>query len=60
MYKCLKCNKEFKYKSELIIHKNKKIPCDSPKKEYKCNACNVSFARPAEQKLRQKNNLKSK
>jgi hypothetical protein len=53
-YKCQKCNKEFKYESELIRHKNKKIPCDSPKKEYNCNICNVSFVRPAEQKRHEK------
>ena len=33
MYKCLKCNKEFNYESELIRHKNRKISCNSPKKK---------------------------
>ena len=54
MWKCQKCNKEFKYESKLKEHKNKKIPCDSPKKEYNCNICNVSFIRPAEQKRHEK------
>ena len=27
MYKCNKCNKEFKYESKLKDHKNKKIAC---------------------------------
>ena len=34
MYKCLKCNKEYKYESEYNRHKNKKIPCNEIKKEY--------------------------
>ncbi len=46
MYKCLKCNKEFKYESEFIRHKNRKIPCDTPKKEYKCEICKVQFKCP--------------
>lgn len=25
-YKCIKCNKEFKYESKLNEHKNRKIP----------------------------------
>lgn len=46
MYKCLKCNKEFKYESKLNEHKNRKIPCILPKKEYKCEICNILFTRP--------------
>ena len=49
MYKCFKCNKEFKYESKLNEHKNRKIPCDSPKKEYKCKICNVNFKCPYDQ-----------
>jgi hypothetical protein len=49
MYKCLKCNKGFKYESKLKEHQNRKISCDQPKKKYYCNICNVSFERPAEQ-----------
>ena len=54
MLKCKKCNKEFKFESELKRHNKKKIPCNSPKKEYNCNICNVSFTRPAEQKRHEK------
>lgn len=32
MYKCLKCNKEFKFESELNRHKNRKNPCNNQKK----------------------------
>jgi hypothetical protein len=48
MHTCLKCNKEYKYESELIRHKNKKIPCDNLKKKLQCNLCNISFNRPGE------------
>jgi hypothetical protein len=54
MYKCTKCNKEFKFDSELIRHKHRKIPCDAPKKEYKCDICNVKFISPAQQKIHEK------
>ena len=36
MYKCNNCNKEFEFESEYNRHKNKKIPCNEIKKEYKC------------------------
>lgn len=49
MYKCLKCEKGFKFESEYKRHQDKKISCDQPKKKYYCNICNVSFERPAEQ-----------
>ena len=42
MLKCLKCNKKFKYESDLNRHKNRKTPCDK-KVELKCNYCNLSF-----------------
>ncbi len=51
LFKCLRCNKEFKYKSKLAEHKNKKIPCNESKKEYKCNICNVKFISPAQQQI---------
>jgi uncharacterized C2H2 Zn-finger protein len=54
MYKCLKCSKVFKYESELIRHKNRKIACNAPKKEYKCSICNILFLCPAEQKRHEK------
>jgi hypothetical protein len=51
MYKCFKCNKEFKYESKLNEHKNRKVSCDTPKKEYKCNLCSVKFISLAQQKI---------
>jgi hypothetical protein len=42
MYNCIKCNKEFKFKSELERHKNKKKSCNKII-EYKCNNCNKEF-----------------
>ncbi len=59
MHKCNRCNKKFNYDSELKRHINKKIPCDSQKKEYKCELCNVLFKCPAEQK-RHENTKKHK
>ena len=46
MYKCFNCNKEFKYESKLKEHKNRKIPCNLPKKEYKCDICKLTFTCP--------------
>lgn len=54
MHNCSKCNKTFKYDSELTRHKNRKVPCDAPKKEYKCEICNVNFICPAEQTRHEK------
>jgi hypothetical protein len=54
MYKCFKCNKEFKYESKLNEHKNRKTECNKIKKEYKCNLCNVKFISPAQQKIHEK------
>lgn len=51
MFKCVDCNKVFKYDSKLKEHQNRKISCIAPKKEYKCELCNVIFICPAE-KLR--------
>ena len=51
MYECNLCKKKFKYDSEFKRHKNKKNPCNIPKKEYKCEICNIIFVRPSE-KLR--------
>ena len=50
MYKCLNCNKEFKYESKLNEHKNRKTECNKIKNKLKCDICNVDFQRPAEQK----------
>lgn len=54
MYKCIKCNKEFKFESELNRHKNRKIACDLPKKEYKCDICKVKFKCPFDQNKHEK------
>jgi len=56
MYKCLKCNKEYKYESEYNRHKNKKIPCNEIKKEYKCEICNIKFVRPSHKLRHEKTN----
>ena len=48
MYKCNKCNKEFKFQSDLIKHQNRKTPCNKEKIDLKCNLCNVNFKWPAE------------
>jgi len=40
MYKCDKCNKEFKVKQSYQRHLNKKIPCD---RIIKCEVCNREF-----------------
>jgi hypothetical protein len=54
MYKCLNCNKEFKYESEFNRHKNRKIACNSPKKEYSCNFCNLKFKCPFDKNKHEK------
>lgn len=43
MYKCIKCNKEFKYESKLNEHKKRKIPCNKDKKNLNCKLCNSHF-----------------
>ena len=42
MYKCIKCNKEFKYESKLLEHKKRKKPCNK-KENLECLACNIKF-----------------
>ncbi len=54
MHKCDVCNKEFKFLSKLNEHKNRKTICSASKKEYKCEICNINFARPAEQARHEK------
>ncbi len=56
MFKCLNCNKEFKYESELIRHKERKILCNTPKKEYKCEICNINFVRLSHKNKHEKTN----
>lgn len=51
MFECFNCKKIFKYNSEFIRHKNRKLACNQPKKEYKCNVCNVKFISPAQQQI---------
>ncbi len=53
IYKCIKCNKIFKYESDLNRHKDRKTSCDI-KKELKCISCNVSFTCPYNQKIHEK------
>ena len=40
---CNKCNKQFKYKSELEKHKNKKKPCNAKIENYNCDICGSNF-----------------
>lgn len=54
MYNCIKCNKEFKFESELLRHKNRKTNCDKNKEELKCKICNVNFVRPSHKKNHEK------
>lgn len=54
MFKCTKCNKQFKFDSELTRHKNRKIPCNAPNKEYKCDICSVKFKCPFDKNKHEK------
>ena len=54
MYKCLKCNKQFKYESDFNRHKNRKTPCNEIKQILKCDYCKVKFICPAEKKRHEK------
>ena len=40
IFKCEKCEKEFKYEKKYINHKNKEIPCD-----FVCRKCGKEFSR---------------
>jgi hypothetical protein len=54
MYKCFKCDKEFKYESKLLEHKNRKKPCDQAKPDLECNICNLNFNCNAEKMRHEK------
>jgi hypothetical protein len=54
MYKCIKCNKVFKYNSKLNEHQSRKIDCNKIKTELKCIICKVNFNWPAEQERHNK------
>jgi hypothetical protein len=54
MLKCSRCNKEFKYQSDLNKHQNRKTPCDKDKSDLKCELCHVNFKWPAEQARHEK------
>ena len=43
MYKCIKCNKEFQYESELNRHKKRKTVCNKNDEEFNCNVCKSNF-----------------
>ena len=54
MYKCLKCNKEFKYESEFNRHNSNKRPCIKSNNILKCDICNIIFTRPSHKILHEK------
>ena len=43
MFKCLKCNKTFKYESDYSRHINRKTLCNQKKEDYECNECKLKF-----------------
>ena len=43
MFKCQKCQKEFRFKSKLEEHNNNKKACDTPVETYDCNICESKF-----------------
>jgi len=44
MHKCLLCDKEFKYKSELNKHNNRKVKCNiKPNTNLNCDVCKINF-----------------
>ena len=53
MFKCAKCNKEFKFESDYNRHINRKTSCDK-KKEYKCDLCKLQFKCPYDQNRHEK------
>ena len=59
MYKCIKCNKIFKYNSKLNEHQSRKIDCNKIKTELKCIICKVNFKWSAEQENKILNFLKN-
>jgi len=56
MFKCIKCNKEFKYESDYNRHKNRKNPCNIIKQDLSCNLCNIKFNCNAEKLRHEKTN----
>jgi hypothetical protein len=48
MYKCIKCNKQFRYESDFIRHKNRKTACNVIKQNLDCELCKVKFKCKAE------------
>lgn len=55
MYKCLNCNKEFKYESKLNEHKNRKTECIKNNINYNCKICNSNFKYESEYLRHEKN-----
>ena len=43
MYICNLCNRQFKYKSKLEEHKNRKKSCNDIKENTNCDLCNTNF-----------------
>ena len=56
MYDCPKCKKTFPTPSKLMMHKNRKNPCDQLIKKYKCDYCTIDFNCNAEYLRHEKTN----
>ena len=56
MFKCIKCNKEFKYESKLLEHNKRKSPCDFNKNDLECKYCKIKFTCLYNQKMHEKTN----
>jgi len=55
-FKCLICNKDFKFESKLKEHKNRKTTCKKEKIDLQCSSCNVKFNCLAEKVRHEKTN----
>ena len=53
---CVLCNKTFPSESKLLVHKNRKTPCNKEKTSTECKLCNIHF--PCLAKLQRHNNSK--
>ncbi len=45
MFECIKCGKQFEFKSKLKEHNSRKTKCDLNKEPLNCTFCNINFTR---------------